>query len=172
MLLLLAALPTFALAQTPLDQLKIGQTVRVMDTHGAETRGAVAAVSPTALEITTTAGAKRLAMADIFTVSKKDSNKSGFYIGTAFGAISTLAIYDQWVRDQRATDPRATFPSKPTMTIVTGLFYGGVGALIDSFVDGRVVVYQKTDKTDVHVAPIVNLAGSKRVGLGGTISWR
>ncbi len=59
------------------------------------------------------------------------------------------------------------------MCVGGGLIWGGIGAWIDSRIEGQEIVYRKSDpKTTVRIAPQVALVGTKRVGIGGSITWR
>ncbi len=165
-------------AQAMTDRVKIGQNVRVTNAQGVELRGEVTALSPTDLELETKTGTRRIAIADVWKVTKKDSNKQGFYTGTAVGFFSSWLALNQ-LAGYLGTTPNSEFPTAQDLPrgastyLKVGLICGGVGAWIDSMVDGREFLYQKMErKVVVEIAPIAALGASKRLGLGGTISWR
>jgi len=50
---------------------------------------------------------------------------------------------------------------------------GGMGAWLDSFIQGRDVVYRKVqNKVAVSVAPLVDLSGRRQIGINGSTTWR
>ena len=86
--------------------------------------------------------------------------------GFAFGAAPALAM--------AGSDVIKSGPAI-AVTAAGGLLYGGVGWLIDNAIEGRDVIYELSDRAPalaVSLEPIVSLRGSKRLGLGGSITWR
>lgn len=161
------AVPSLALAQSAsITQLKVGQIVWITDTNGFELRGSVVATLPEAIEISTGGGPRRLAMSSIQVIAKKDSNRNGFWWGFAVGVAPMVGLSSGQV-----------FSSSEAIafTLVGGLSNGAVGWLIDNAIEGRSVLYERSDRAPalaVHLAPVVSLGGPKRLGVGGAITWR
>jgi len=182
-LLLFSALPGSALAQTSsatIPAVETGQKVWVTTAVG-QVRGDVTEISPTFIELATTAGIKRIAMSDVATISKKDSNKQGLFIGAAIGCVvgaSSAQAFNDVARSNPFATPQKNYQSQNIFSsaafcVTGGLLFGGIGAWIDSLIDGRDVLYQAgTARVAVKIAPQVELVGSKRVGIGGSITWR
>lgn len=161
------AVPSRALAQTaPPPQINVGQIVWITDTSGFESRGSVVATLPDAIEISTGVGPRRLAMSSIQVIAKKDSNKNGFWWGFAIGVAPMVGLSNgQFFSSSEAI----------AFTLFGGLSNGAVGWLIDNAIEGRKVIYERSDRAPalaVHLAPVVSLNGPKRLGFGGTITWR
>lgn len=157
--------PTRAQAQSsgPLA-IPLQQTVWVTTSSGFEVQGDVISVTPAAIEVATRAGIKRVEMRDVQVIEKKDSNKNGFWIGFMVGAAPTIGMGGPQV---------LTHPVGLAFVLVGGLGYGGIGWLMDNAIEGREELYRKNaEGVTVTFAPIVGLGESKRVGVGGSISWR
>ena len=170
---LLSLLPATALAQTPqvtLPDLEIGQRVWVSNSQGLELRGELIRISPDMVEIATAAGPRRIATADVWTIMKKDSNRNGFLIGAGVGLVSGLM--GAALEGGAATGSHGG--SAAGFVLIGVAFYGGVGAWIDSAIEGRELIYRRAEASTstFSLAPIVSLKGSKRLGVGGTITWR
>ncbi len=178
--ILVSAGPTLALAQTSsatIPAVETGQKVWVTTANG-EVLGNVSELSPVFIELATAAGIKRIAMSDVAAISKKDSNKQGFWIGAAVGCV-VGSVVAQGVNDIAAfATPQKNYEKESTFSsagfcVTSGLIFGGIGAWIDSLIEGRDVLYQAgTARVAVKIAPQVELVGSKRVGIGGSITWR
>ena len=171
---LLSLLPAAALAQTPkvtLPDIEIGQRVWVSNSQGLELHGELIRISPDMVEIATAAGPRRIATADVWTIMKKDSNRNGFLIGAGVGVFSGVMMGA--VEGGYATGSAG---GTTAAAIVIGVaFYGGIGAWIDSAIEGRELIYRRAAESSTStfsLAPIVSLKGSKRLGLGGSIAWR
>ena len=159
---LAATAPSVAIAQTFTPPVKIGQNVWVTSTEGAEIQGTVSAISSSNIELLTAIGPKRLALDDVAAISKKDSSLDGFLGGAVLGALVGGSVKSP-ARNDRAT-----------LAVAGALIYGTVFGLIDAAIQGRDVIYRRSQpaSTVVNIAPIVGLEGPKRVGVGGTITWR
>jgi len=161
------AVPSRVLAQSaPLPQINVGQIVWVTGTDGFEVRGSVVATLPEAIEINTGGGPRRLPMSNIQVIAKKDSNKNGFWWGFAFGIAPIAGLSSGHV-----------FSSSEAIafTLFGGLSNGAVGWLIDNAIEGRKVIYERSDRAPalaVNIAPIVSLSGPKHLRVGGSITWR
>lgn len=171
---LLLSSPVAAFAQTAaaapaaVPPVAVGQRVWVANTEGAEIQGNVLSITDTAIEILTPAGPRRVLMSDVSVISKKDSNRNGFWIGAAVGAVSGAVTAG-------SVGTVAPGGMKAALVVTGILGYAGLGVLIDNVVVGRVVLYHRPERVSaaaVNVAPIISLGIEKRVGLGGTITWR
>ena len=102
---------------------------------------------------------------------KKDSNTNGFLIGAGGGVVSGLML--SAVSGATAEERKGLAAE---MVILGALAYGGIGAWIDSAIEGRELIYRRaTDPTHpvVSLSPFADLShGAKRVGIGGAITWR
>ena len=50
---------------------------------------------------------------------------------------------------------------------------GGLGAWLDSFIQGPDMVYRKVqNKVAASVEPLVGLSGRRRIGINGSVTWR
>lgn len=159
--MLAAATPV---AAQSVASVKIGQNVSITSAQGFEFRGDVTAICSAAVEVVTAAGPKRLAMDQVWMISKKDSNTNGFWIGFAIGTLPIISLADgHW------SGGALSFAA------MGGLLYGGVGMLIDNAIEGRQLLYHRPERDSaavVNIGPIVGLDNQKRVGLGGTIIWK
>ena len=167
------AVPSRALAQIPrvtLPDMEIGQRIWVSNSQGMEVRGELIKLSPDTLEIATATGPRQIATADVWTIMEKDSNRNGFLIGAGVGAVSGLMTAA--VEGGNATGSQGG--SAAGFIAIGVAFYGGVGAWIDSAIEGRELIYRRAESSTstFSLAPIVSLKGSKRLGVGGTITWR
>lgn len=170
---LFSLLPATALAQpqqVTLPDIEIGQRIWVSNSQGLELRGELIRISPDTVEIATAAGPRRIATADVWTIMKKDSNRNGFLIGAGVGLVSGLmAASFETTYDTGSSGGTAT-----GLVLVGVAFYGGIGAWIDSAIEGRQLIYRRAEShtSTFSLAPIVSLKGSNRLGVGGTVTWR
>lgn len=164
-LILIGTLSMPAAAQSPIvPAIPPEQTVWVTTNDGFEVQGGVISLTADAIEVSTKGGMRRLAMRDVHVIEKKDSNKNGFWIGFAVGASPILAL----------GGPSA-FTSRLGLAYMTfgGVVYGSIGWLIDNAIEGRDEIYRRdTERIAINVAPIIGLGAQKRVGVGGSFSWR
>ena len=167
------AAPSRALAQIPrvtLPDMEIGQRIWVSNSQGTELRGEFIKLSPDTLEIATAKGPQQIATADVWTIMGKDSNRNGFLIGAGVGLFSVLLMMGATEGENATVSARSTAAG-----VALGVtFYGGIGAVIDSAIEGRQLIYRRAESSasTFSLAPIVSLTGSKRLGVGGTITWR
>lgn len=156
--------------------LEIGNKVWVVNAKGLEQGGEVTSLSSSFIELATTAGVSRIAMSDVATISKKDSNKQGFLIGAAFGCVAEVGFASWLERVASSLDRKPEHfgaGQRIAFCVAGGLAFGGIGAFIDGRIEGREVVYRHAEpRTIVRLTPIIEIAGPKRAGVGGTISWR
>lgn len=172
-LLLVPAL-TFAQASKPvLPDLEAGTCVWIANSQGLELHGDLINVSPDAIEIDTAAGPRRIAVADVWTIMKKDSNKNGFLMGAGFGAVGGVML-GAVSGTVQTKDTNRGFTA--TMVVFGALVYGGIGAWIDNAIEGRELVYRRASDHDhptLVVAPMADLSGAnRRIGVNGAVTWR
>lgn len=138
-----------------------GQKVWVTTNEGWEVNGVVSKLGATFIEVSGEAGTKHINFSDARKIDIKDSNWSGFWLGAAIGGgLSALLMSD--LECTRGC-------SKAKFVAFEALSWGGLGALIDHFVEGRERVWENRDTTALHVSPIV---APKGLGVGGSISWK
>ena len=167
------AVPSRALAQIPrvtLPDMEIGQRIWVSNSQGMEVRGELIKLSPDTLEIATATGPRQIATADVWTIMEKDSNRNGFLIGAGVGLFSVLLMMGATEGGNATASAGGTAEG----VAIGAALYGGIGAVIDSAIDGRQLIYRRAESSTstFSLAPIVSIKGSKRLGLGGTITWR
>jgi len=118
-------------------RLKSGDKVFVLDGSGRETAGVFAKVSDSTLSLLVDGQLRELPPTDVRQIARQgDSLMNGFLIGAAIGGGLEAAafsscddIYDECLHPAAAA-------------AIGGLFFGGVGALIDHFIKGRTVVFR------------------------------
>jgi hypothetical protein len=163
---------TQADASAPSSRLpvKMGQTVWVTVIDGWEVKGVVSDIAATTIDVSGEAGTKHLNVSEIRRVAKRDSVKNGFLIGAAVAVLPALAV-GALSEEEFGGNPS----SSERAGAVAGAFgigvavYGGIGALIDHFIEGRRTIYEKPRaQATLQVTPIVTRGG---VGLGGSIRW-
>ena len=157
-------IPLTAFAQNEIPNIKIGTRISIANQQGFEMTGTLVRIADDGVEISTAAGPRRLAMADLWTISKKDGNSDGFWKGFATGT-GFVAF---------ASEGRAfTGGLGLYFMAMNGLVYGGIGWLIDNAVEGREVLYLKPAKSmAVSVSPLVGLGASKRIGVTAAVTWK
>lgn len=173
---LLLSLPSLAAAQTTrptLPEIAPGSRIWVANSQGLELHGELVNISPDAIEIDTAAGPRRMAMSDVWTIMKKDSNANGFWMGAGVGVLSGVML-GAVSGPVQTKDTNRGFTAG--MVIMGGLFYGGIGAWLDSAIEGRELVYRRStdhDHPTLALAPVASVTGTnKRIGVNGTITWR
>jgi hypothetical protein len=153
-----------AAAQTFAPSVTAGQTVFVTNAQGAEIRGKVTSITDTGLDLATGVGARHFALADIWMIQKKDSNREGWLIGSGVGLLSATINVGEIAPSQR-----------PFFIVFAAAFYGGMGALIDNGINGRQLLYNRPSEPSrpiVTLSPLVSLGKSKSLGFGGAIVWK
>jgi hypothetical protein len=144
----MGAVPTVEAQElaTSLEQLrvlvKLGDSVRVTDGTGQETRGTIAELASASL--TLVAGGNRRAFLenDIRTIRQRrpdslsNGAKWGFGIGAGLGLLGGLAVVAQYDGDDAAV-------ILPTVALLYGGIGAGVGVGIDAMITGTRVIYAR-----------------------------
>ena len=137
--------PVCAAAQTPttdslLGKLKSGDTVYLLDSGSRETTGVFGKMSGSTITLMVNGELQDYSLSDIRQITRRggDSLWNGFAIGAVIGGLAA------GVSTEHAG-----------AGIAGAIVYGGIGALVDAVIDGRVVVYKASGKS-VAVAPFVS----------------
>lgn len=156
------AVPASAFAQSPV--VAVGQKVTVTDGKGAEIRGSLTAASGASVEVMPPVGPRKVPMTDVWLITQKDSNANGFWIGAGIGVLPIIGLSSAHINNAQVA----------TFTIFSGLFYGGIGVLIDNAIDGRKVLYHRPEsgQASLTISPVIGFDGPKRLGLSGSIAWK
>jgi hypothetical protein len=119
-------------------RLRSGDTVYVTEATGQETTGVFAKASDAFVTVMVDGALRDIPSADIREIAKRgDRLWNGFLIGAGVGATIGAVAFSSCddIYEGECDHPAAA-------AVGLGLFYGGVGALIDHFVKGRTVVYR------------------------------
>ncbi len=169
----LLALPVPALAQPPaasIDQLRVlvrpGETVKVLDRSGRETRGVVENLDDAHLTLRAASTTRVFDESEIERVRMRvddpltNGARNGFIAGAIFGAMATAA----WAGEYGNV--------LPVVVIEAALFGGigaGVGVGIDAMITTDRVVYQARRRAaGVRLSPMLS---ADRKGLGVSIGF-
>jgi hypothetical protein len=156
-----------------LPAVRVGQTIWIIDAEGVTHQGELASSRADSLTLTTRAGATTIAASDIRRIERPDSLRNGLAIGTASGAIPG-AVFGAIIGNLLCEESGGC-------AVVGALAFGGIGAgigaltglLIDSFRDGRQVVYdERPSRTALTIMPIAGGRGTPRpYGMAARIAW-
>jgi hypothetical protein len=157
-LFLVAALfPLCAAAQSPAERLvgkvKSGDTVYLLDSASREITGVFGKVSGSTMTLMVNGELQDVSLTGIREISRRggDSLWNGVFIGALIGGVGA-GVSSQNV----------------SLGISGAILYGGVGAVIDTLVAGRVVVYRASGARSVAVAPVV---GNGRYGVRAAVRF-
>lgn len=140
------------------DQLRVlvraGDTVRVTDDTGRETRGTIAELSSASLELLVAGNRRQFRESDISTIRQRRSDslgngaKWGFGIGAGLGLLGALAYIAEY------DDSAAVVPA---FALVYGGLGTGIGVGIDAMISSDQVIYSRAKGTGATVTlrPIV-----------------
>jgi hypothetical protein len=144
--LLAMFLPVCASAQGPVPdrltgKVKSGDTVYLLDSASREITGVFGKLSGSTMTLMVNGELQDYSLTDIRQISRRggDSLWNGFAIGAAIGGLAG-GVSTQNVG----------------VGIGGAIIYGGIGALIDKVVDGRVVIYRASAGKSVAIAPFVS----------------
>jgi hypothetical protein len=135
----------------------------VVNNEGYEVNGVVSRLNERSIEVSGVAGTKHIELVDIREIDIKDSNWSGFWTGAAIGGGLSLLMVSEAHCSRGCTSTKAEFVA------LEGLTWGGIGALIDYFVEGRQSIWTNRGATVARVSPVVS---PKAVGVSGSITWK
>ena len=123
-----------------IGQLKSGDTVYLLDSGSREITGVFGKMSDSTITLMVNGELQDYALTDIRQITRRggDTLWNGFAIGAVIGGLAAGLSTEH-----------------AGAGIAGAIFYGGIGALIDAVIDGRVVVYRAPGKL-VAVAPFVS----------------
>jgi hypothetical protein len=149
--LLAAILPGSAAAQPSADslagKLKSGDTVYLLDSASREITGVFGKLSDSMMTLMVNGELRDYALTDIRQVTRRGGDPlwNGILVGALIGGAGSGAA-----------------SQNVSLAISGAVIYGGIGAMIDKMVAGRVVVYRAAGVKSVAVAPVVG-AGRRGV---------
>ena len=138
-------LPLHVSAQAPTadsltGRLKSGDTVYLLDSASREITGVFGKVTGSTMTLMVNGELEDYPLADIRQISRRGGDPiwNGMLIGGVIGGIAG-GVSTQHVG----------------AGIAAGIVYGGIGALIDKVIDGRVMIYRAPGVKSVAVGPII-----------------
>jgi hypothetical protein len=144
------SLPLSAAAQPPTTdsltgKLKSGDTVYLLDSASREITGVFGKMSDSTLTLMVNGELQNYSLSDIRQITRRggDSLWNGFLIGAVIGGVAGGAS-----------------TGHAGVGVAGGIIYGGIGALIDAVIDGRVVVYRASERKSVAIVPF--FSGDRR----------
>ena len=138
-----------------LDQLrglvKVGDQVIATDVHGREMQGSVAEVSASSLGLVMAGHRIDLSLADLDTVSRRDSRLNGTFLGLAIGA-GLGALFEKSLADEYG---REDVGYGSAVLPIAGMG-AGIGFVVDAMIRGRRMIYRKASgtTTNVMISPV------------------
>lgn len=138
------------------DHIKAGNTVSIVEPNGERITGKIADLTSSSLTLLLEDGKKKtFPEVDVRRIVVRDSRRNGALIGLAAGAIPG-AILGFWARAAcEGEDACAAL-----MPLVSGAFYGGIGAAIGAGIDGvinKTIDVSRQQPASLTVAPVVGL---------------
>jgi hypothetical protein len=155
---------------SPLSRIKFGQKVWVATNDGLEFAGDVVLLTSTTIGLRRHDGVTMLALAEVRRIDGTDPISDGVWKGALVGGagMGVLGL----IAGSELCDGGTCGGSVLAVGVVAAGVGAGLGALlgavIDSFHEGRRVIYQPAT-TAVTLAPIVSPG---RAGVSGSITWR
>ena len=138
--------PLSASAQPPSQEsltgkLKSGDTVYLLDSTSREITGVFGKFSGSTMTLMVNGELENVSLVDIRQIARRGGDPlwNGFLIGGIIGGIAGGASTEH-----------------VGAGIAAAILYGGIGALIDKVIEGRVVIYRATGGKAVALAPILN----------------
>jgi hypothetical protein len=133
-------------------KVKSGDTIFVRDMNGGETKGILWEASESSIRLLVKGQIREIPAGDVRQVARRgDTLRNGFLIGAAFGAIAMGAsVVGECSNLGECLAPTVTF------ALISGGFFGAIGAGIDALIPGRTVVYQVTPQRAVRLAPLLS----------------
>jgi hypothetical protein len=130
-----------ATADSLAGKLKSGDTVYVLDTASREITGVFGKVSDSTLTLMVNGELREYALADIRQVTRRGGDPlwNGILVGALIGGVGS-----------------GTASQNVALGISGAILYGGVGAVIDKLIDGRVLVYRAARQTSIAIVPLVD----------------
>lgn len=136
--------PLCAAAQSPAESLvgkvKSGDTVYLLDSASREISGVFGKVSDSTMTLMVNGELRDVSLSDVREISRRGGDPlwNGVFIGALIGGVGA-GVSSQNV----------------SLGISGAILYGGIGAVIDKLVAGRVVVYRTPGAKSVAIAPVV-----------------
>jgi hypothetical protein len=139
-----ALFPLYATAQSPAESLvgkvKSGDTVYLLDSASREISGVFGKVSEGTMTLMVNGELQDVSLTGIREISRRGGDPlwNGIFVGALIGGVG------------------AGVSSQDLSLGISGaILYGGVGAVIDKLVAGRVVVYRAPGSKSVLIAPVM-----------------
>lgn len=120
--------------------------VWVTTSKGWDIKGDIIAITKEGIDLQTDDGAKHLDAKDIQRIDRRDSNWSGFVKGVGVGAIGWAMVGGT----QQVSDAHGNVRTERIgfgQTAIVLMLFGGVGAVLDSFVEGRDNIYARAEES-------------------------
>jgi hypothetical protein len=127
------------------EVLKPGNVVFVTDENGTQTKGKVTELSPASVQLLTGMFERTVVFPSdrVMRVSRVDSRRNGFWIGTAIGAVPGIilgSLFNEYCYNEGGGHC-------PAMIAIvggsTGLIGGWIGYGIDGAINGQTLVYAR-----------------------------
>src|SRR5262245_47859889 len=158
------AMPALAVAQEvvpgPIDGMKPGLAVSVIDDSGRRVEGRVVDISDEAIRVSVHKTVEQVPLQRVVRIDKTDSLKngavSGLVAGVGFGLLVSLSggeMDGRWVA---------------SAVISNGLIWTAFGAGIDALVDNRRTLYQRAGGVQTRLSPVV---GRGVRGAAVSVAW-
>ena len=147
-------------------RIKSGDRVFVTDGSGRETAGVFAQVSASTLSLVVDGQLHDIPSVDIREIAKRgDSVWNGFLIGASVGAVLG-ALTGAAVGCEECDEPVS---GAAELAVGQGIFFGGVGALIDYLIKGRTVAF-RVSTTALRFRPVLSV-GQRGVHASMVVSF-
>jgi hypothetical protein len=156
---------------SPLARVRFGETTWITTADGQVLKGDVRSISASTVELEDHGRVKRVDLADIRTIEGVDpvgnGAKRGFIAGALATAIPSALFLASYCDGDCGGGEAVLFIAAISAT--SGTFGAIVGALIDSFREGRQVLYSATGKSPaIQIAPFVT---GRTAGVGARVRW-
>ena len=123
------------------SQVTVGDNVTVTDVRGRETQGTIAELSASSLSLIAGKALTKFVVADVETVSRRDSRWNGTLWGLAAGGVLG-ALLDRSLVEEYGRDDISAGSSLSLIATAAGIG-AGIGFGIDAMIKGRRVIYSR-----------------------------
>ena len=166
----LATAPAMAQSQAPRIDVERGQTVEILDDQEHTIRGKIDALSGDSISLLVDGTATEIHIDRITRIVRRGDNVgNGALWGLAIGAVFGFAAIKA---DSCESQGFAVCFDVPGFVMASTLFFGGVGAgigaIVDAFIRGERVVYQREASPQTRVIPLL---GKGLRGASLAVSW-
>lgn len=144
--------------------IKPGLVVIVIDEKGDRTKGTITSISDSVVEVRRYGRVIAFPADRVTRISKLDSRRDGFGLGFLAGGVvggylgvETAEFCSDFGSGWGSTDNDDGCPwAIPTLAGIFGMVGGGIGALIDNFIDGETTVFERPRAAaQLRVAPVI-----------------